>query len=110
MDIGGMLTTAGIWHLVFSIVIMFFIICLLIMSFYCVIKKGKKEYNYCINTWKIFVGFTALSIVDVLYRYFYINTMNYCFPKFLLTEWISFLTLFLSVILLIILLNNKKKK
>ncbi|MDR1198076.1 MAG: hypothetical protein LBK94_03555 [Prevotellaceae bacterium] len=110
MDKGGILTTAGKWHLVFSIVIMFFIIWLLIMNFYCIIKKFKKESNCCFNTWIIFVCFTALSIFDVLFRYCNFNSMNYSFTKYICTEWSSFLTLYLSIIMLITLFITKKLK
>ncbi|MDR2065670.1 MAG: hypothetical protein LBP85_08205 [Prevotellaceae bacterium] len=108
MDKGGVLTTAGWWHLVFSIVIMFFIVWLLIMNFYCTIKKFKKESNYCFNTWVIFVGFTALSIFDVLFRYHNFNSLNYSLSKYICAEWSSFLTFYLSVLSLIILFIIKK--
>jgi hypothetical protein len=108
MDKGGILTIAGIWHFVFSVIIMFFIIWSLIMNFYFIIKKLKKETNYCFNTWIIFISFTALSIFDVLFRYCNFNSLNYCFVKYIFSEWSSFLTLYLSVIMSIILFVMKK--
>lgn len=97
----GKLSIAGWWHLGFSI-FQLTIIFVFISFWYLFSLKGMKApFSYAFDTWKIVLMFTSLSIIDFLIRNLYVFKNNNLLSA-LKTEWATFITLILSIVIFII--------
>ncbi|QQR93769.1 hypothetical protein IPJ91_01260 [bacterium] len=97
IDMNQKLTTAGQIHLVFSIINMFVILFIILISIYAYLNKYKVIFNKTIDIWKYLIAFSSLSILDFLYRYYFMNFNNEAFGLFLKSNSISFLLLYFSL-------------
>lgn len=97
----GKLSVAGWWHLCFSI-IQLAIIFIFIGVWYFLYSQGMKaQFAYLLNTWKIVLIFSSLSILDFLIRNLFVFK-NHNIISALKADWTSFITLFISLIILFV--------